>query len=228
MTNLPKEIKDAADKSGLVLLSGTIKKADKEPDVYEIWASDNRIDLHDDIVEPTAFQNLPEWLTTMKGRILYGHSWILGGSADTRLTVAKALEATVVPEKGMRVKFIFADMDFPNKLKWLADHDFALFASIGGYAKESLEERLQDGRIIRRIKNFRLIEMSLVEVPANEGASFIRQLKVASFATKAESIFKDIEGFNNRPSADAKSASEGPGALKSRYLEMVDRFNSRR
>ena len=119
------------------------------------------------------------------------------------------------------MSFRFAESPLCDQLKWLADNDFALFASIGGMAKETLEEHMPSGQTLRRIKDFHLIEVSLVTVPANDGAQFIKGLKVAGMAAKATSILEELEAFNRKLESPVKGVDES-GGLKALALRLAE------
>jgi len=198
-------------------LEATIKKS-KADGVYTLWASTNRLDSQNDITEPTSFKNLGEFLG-VHPTILYNHSWInWNASGEDTLPVGKAVDGRIVPETGLQLDIKFAELPLAEKIKYLVDNDFPMFASIGGYVRESLEENTPEGKLIRRIKNFELIETSITPVPANYGAQFIKQLKAAGRATtNIEEAIEAITKYDLR-AMPGLSEKEKASMLADRYL----------
>lgn len=180
----------------LLIKNASVIKA-QEPNVYKIMASTEELDSQGDIVEATAFKNLDDWLTRQKGRILYNHSWLNPFmTGEESLAVGKALNAYKIPGTGLKIEFIFSELPFAQKLKWLADNDFPLFASIGGFVQDFINDEINEIKI-RRVTDFFMIETTLCTVQANDGAGFIKNLKAAGMATiNIEKVLSEIVEYD--------------------------------
>jgi HK97 family phage prohead protease len=175
-------------------MKAIVKQSDKG--IYEIWASTNQLDSTNERVMPTAFKNLSEYLSVYP-RIMYGHSWVkMFVAGEETFPIGRAISGEIVADKGLKLRFEFTSLPFAQKVKTLIDSGFPMFASIGGFTQAADEQ--PDGT--RNITDFKLIEVSIVPIPANDGAVFIRQLKTAGANTQlVEDAIKSLTPIVQEP-----------------------------
>lgn len=205
----------------LIVKSAKVVKS-SQPDVYTIWASTQQLDSQGDIIEYNAFKNLKDYLKRYP-RILYDHSWVnMMATGEETLPIGKAVSGRAVRGEGLQLDFKFSPLPLAQQIKTLVDNDFPMFASVGGFIKEFLEEKQDDESIIRRIKNFYLVETSLTAIPANEGAEFIKNLKAAGMATnKITQAIEEVVNYGTRRNNAGMSG-------KNKYLSLANTYLNKR
>lgn len=147
--------------SEVVRFKAYLRKADDGG----MWAvvSTKDQDRQGDIIEPTAFSNLQEYLNT-NPVILFAHnSW--------EPPVGKAIDGQIT-QNGLELKIKFAETEFGKEIKYLYENGYMNAFSVGVIPLEY--EPVEKGG--NRYKKVELLEVSAVPVPANRRAVVIRSL----------------------------------------------------
>lgn len=205
----------------ILLKSNQILAADTEG-AYKIWANTKQLDHQGQIVEPSAFKNIAEYLLKYP-RIFYGHAWAKWGvDGEESLPIGKAVDAEI-NEQGLILWFTFSGLPFAQKIKYLVDNNFPLFASIGGFVKDSY---IKDK--IEYITDFHLIETSIVTVPANDGAEFIKGLKNEEAKLKVASIMTDLSEYAklSKSQPNGGIVNEKTLAEKNKYIMLATQYQN--
>jgi HK97 family phage prohead protease len=156
-------------------LTGTIKAADDNR--YSAWASTINKDRDGDVIRPEAFAaSLPGYLKT-NPVILLGHN--MGG-----LPVGKAVSGKIVKNQGLQIDIEFAGTDLGREVRYLVDNGFLNTLSVGFIPRDWTE--MKGGG--REFSSVDLLEVSVVTVPSNAGATIIRsaESKGAALPTLAK------------------------------------------
>jgi len=143
-----------------IVMPGILQKSE-EDDTIEGWATTGAIDLDNQIIEPTAFEeDLPAF---MKNPIMrFMHEYPVGKWLDAKAEV-----------KGLYVKGKFASTERAKEVKQLVDEGIVKGLSIAAKIKEDGTEWRHDDELDQDILHFtklRLLEISVVDVPANPEA----------------------------------------------------------
>lgn len=154
-------------------LKGLVSKA-ADDGVYYGRASTAAVDRSGEIVRPSAFRNVGDWVER-NPVMYYDHAWTTSLQVgETSLPVAKATEAKVT-ESELVIGFKFSDLPFAQQVKYLVDEGFLNSLSVGFLPKTW--ETDKDGR--RVYTDVELLEVSVVGIPANAEATIMRSLKDA-------------------------------------------------
>ena len=144
-------------------LKGTFQK---EADKYRIVASTASPDRDDEIILPSAFKNLKNFLET-NPVILWAHDYSVP-------PIGKAT-AGKIKDNMLTLDIEFADTEFGREVKYLYDNGFMSSFSVGFIPKQW--DRDPDGRLV--FTEVELLETSAVPVPANAQANIMRTAKSA-------------------------------------------------
>lgn len=166
-----------------------------------LWAmvSTNSVDRTGDIIEPSAFVNLNDYLQK-NPVILFGHDhW--------KPPIGKAVDGKIL-DNGLALKIVFADTPLGREVQYLYDNGFMNAFSVGVIPIEY--EPIDTGY---RFKKVELVEVSAVPVPANREAVAIRALE-----EKGYNEYKSLIQTANKPN------SGKPEAGKSREVRLIKLF----
>lgn len=179
----------------------------KQGDAYTIHASTNAIDRDGDIVLPSSFKNLQEYLS-LNPVGLWGHD------AFVARPVFKATAGRITDE-GLELDITFADTELGREVKYLYDNGFLNSFSIGFIIRDY--EMSKDG--VRIITDAELVEVSAVSVPANKFAVMQRSASAKGFdLTTIAKLYDEREvSTESKAAPDGESGPEtGSGKPKSK------------
>ena len=145
------------------ILKGTFEK---EADKYRIVASTGGVDRDDEIILPSAFKNLKNFLAT-NPVILWAHNYSVP-------PIGKATGGRIKDDM-LTLDIEFADTEFGREVKYLYDNGFMSSFSVGFIPKAW--DRDPDGRLV--FTEVELLETSAVPVPSNAQANIMRTAKSA-------------------------------------------------
>jgi len=130
---------------------------------FSIWASTGDVDRMEEIVEPSAFKNLKDYLAR-NPVILWAHDY-------DRPPVGKAVGGRIHPE-GLVLDIEFAQTEFGREVEYLYREGFLNAFSVG-FIPKSPPQPNKEGQYV--YTDVELLEVSSVPVPANAAATMIRQ-----------------------------------------------------
>jgi hypothetical protein len=189
-----------------------LKKA--KDGVYQAYISPSIVDRDGEMVHPEAVKNVRQYLKS-NPVIYYDHAWAsFTAQGEERLPIGKAVGYRKT-EKGLVIKWVFSELEFAQKVKYLVDEEILNTVSIGFLAKsiendpdkikESLkEEGIPTKTIPRRLyTDIELLELSVVGIPANQNAEIIR---VASMNGNNQigKILTELNQYSSKPVAEEK------------------------
>ncbi len=145
------------------ILKGTLEK---EADKYRIIASTDSVDRDDEILLPSSFKNLKNFLAT-NPVILWAHNYSVP-------PIAKAINGKIT-DTILSLDIEFAETEFGKEVKYLYDNGFMNSFSVGFIPKAW--DRDPDGRLV--FTEVELLEVSAVPVPSNAQANIMRTAKTA-------------------------------------------------
>ncbi len=150
---------------------------------YTAIASTIQEDRDGEIILPSAFKNLDS-VVARGAPIFLNHAW-RGGAGEEGMPIGKIVAAWAEPE-ALMIKFEFAEggpLTLAPKVKYLVDKGFLNSMSVGAIPKKW--ETDKEGR--RVYTDLELLEVSVVGIPSNRGASIMNALKTAGLTlTKSE------------------------------------------
>lgn len=184
-----------------------VKKEDGTESVFiKGYASTPHIDRHNDVVEPTAFAS--SLATYMKNPRLLLRHW------DEK-NIGNVTEANIIDEgkeetDGLYVKAeVIRDVD---DCKNLIRNGMMGTLSIGFICKAWEERKIGEGdnvRIVRVITDLDLLEISVVDIPANPNAVFTMGKSISAFF-KAVQEAEKAEDTQGAPQAAPEAPKEEP------------------
>jgi HK97 family phage prohead protease len=158
----------------------------KEADRYRIVASTDIVDRDDEIMLPSSFKNLKNYLAT-NPVILWAHNYSVP-------PIAKATDGKITDDQ-LSLDIEFAETEFGKEVKYLYDNGFMSSFSVGFIPKAW--DRDPDGRLV--FTEVELLEVSAVPVPSNAQANIMRTAKSAGVdLTEVNKLFL-IDRDNQTP-----------------------------
>jgi HK97 family phage prohead protease len=142
-------------------LTGVLKKKN---DTYSIVASTRNVDRDGEVILPSAFKNLEQYLDT--------NPVILGFHNYWDFPIGKATDGKIGDE-ALVLDIQFAETEKGKEAKYLYDQGFMNSFSVGFIPKE-WDIDSEGHRVFTDVE---LLEVSAVPVPANAAANMIRQAK---------------------------------------------------
>jgi HK97 family phage prohead protease len=176
-----------------------------EVPIYTAMASPAVVDRDDELILPSAFKNLREYIS--KNPVMYyDHAWATWGTPrEETLPVGKAIKAKAISEKGLEISWIFHDLPFAQKIQYLVDAGVLNMISIGfiGKAYERDPDVILDLMGKEGIKAdspprllftwVELLENSIVGVPANQDAAIQRDSISEKELVKVKTLLRELE-----------------------------------
>lgn len=173
--------------------------------IYSAMASPAVVDRDSELILPSAFKNLKEYIS--KNPVMYyDHAWVTYGTPrEETLPIGKAIKARVIDGKGLEIQWVFHDLPFAQKVKYLVDVGVLNMISIGfiGKAYEKDPDAITD---MMRKENIEatttprvlftwveLLENSVVGVPANQDAAIQRDSLQEKELVKVKTLLREIE-----------------------------------
>jgi len=171
------------------------KKADGE-EVYTAMASNAAIDRDNEIILPTAFKNLAQYL---KGNpvVYYDHAWATWDAPrEETLPIGKALTGKIDPDNGLSLSWKFTDLEFAQKIKHLVDIGVLNTVSVG-FIPQHWDINSDGQRVYDDVE---LLELSVVGIPSNREAQIERSLTAKGFKPpqieEAKTLLREINQTN--------------------------------
>lgn len=197
----------------MMLLKAYVDKTLQDDEGMWIVASTKDQDRMGDVIEPTAFANLQEYLSR-NPVILFAHD-------SYRPPIGKAV-AGEVTDRGLLLKIVFANTQFAQEIKQLYDEGFMNAFSVGALPIEA--DRSDSGTVYKKVD---LLEVSAVPIPANAHALVVRSLDNGEMAlekyngtvtmTKMQGASKSNQGLKSLAAGktgEAKQLSETAKKIK--------------
>lgn len=167
-----------------------IGKAGKDvegQEVYTALASTGSEDRDGEIIEPSAFTNLNDYLTK-NPVIFYDHAWATWDAPqESTMPIGKAVSGSIDPEKGLSLSWQFSGLPFAQNVKKLVDEGILNSVSVGFIPKKWDVD--DEGR--RVYSEVELLELSVVNIPSNRDAAIIHMS--AKGREEVKSLLTDIE-----------------------------------
>lgn len=186
----------------------TVEKKDSA--IFRIVASTPDVDRDEEIVEPTAVNNLDAYLK-INPVILFAHDhW-------SRPPIAKAVGGQIKP-RSLELDIEFAPTPFAQEIKSLYEGGFMNTFSIGFIPVH--RETTDEGRV--RFTEIELLEVSAVNVPANANATMMRALEGACQKGLEFPIMESIVGGTSIERS--KPEPKGESAEKLRMISLADEY----
>lgn len=175
-----------------------IKKA-KEKDAYVAWANMATVDRDNELVLHDAYSNLKDYIS--KNPVMfYDHAWATWDApSETTIPIGKVIDAEMVEGKGLRIKFVFSELQFAQDIKYLVDNGFLNTLSIGFRGLIWVDDPDQISEILTEygikvdrnpsliFTKVELLEVSVVGIPSNRDAEIIGRLN-ADLTANAKSL----------------------------------------
>jgi HK97 family phage prohead protease len=192
-------------------LKGTILKAQNEKDVYEAWASVAVIDRDKEFILPSAFKGSIKQYLNSNPVMFYDHAWATWDSpSESTLPIGKVVKAKIDKEKGLKIWFVFSDLDFAQQVKYLVDEGILNTISIGFIGTEyerdpvKIAELLKDEGFktketpLALFVKVEILENSIVGIPSNREAEIIRSYDHKDKILCALKTLKTQKGKNSQ------------------------------
>lgn len=180
------------------ILKGTLVK---EADRYRIVASTNDVDRDEEIILPSAFKNLKNFLAT-NPVILWAHNYSVP-------PIGKATAGKITDDM-LTLDIEFADTEFGREVKYLYDNGFMSSFSVGFIPKAW--DRDPDGRLV--FTEVELLETSAVPVPSNAQANIMRTAKSAGVDLPEINKLFLIDKNNQTPEPKGEPVEEVKSQVK--------------
>lgn len=161
----------------------------RKDDQYTIVASSNDVDRDNEIILPSAFKNLKNYLSN--------NPVILGFHDYWSFPIGKAKSGKTTDSQ-LILEIEFAETEKGKEAKYLYDNGFMNSFSVGFIPKEWDHDK--DGR--RVYTDVELLEVSAVPVPANAAANILRSVKGVKLPT-IEAIARGDEPEDRNEEAEA-------------------------
>ncbi len=187
-----------------------IGKLEKKADVYSIIASTGKVDRDNEIILPSAFKNLKEYLKK-NPVILFAHDY-------WKPPIAKATKGKITDD-ALELGIEFAETELGKETQYLYNNGFMNSFSVG-FIPKVWDVNSEGQRVYTDVE---LLEVSAVPVPSNSAATMIRQAKSAGidmqefeklYADRPESKLESKGVKAERKSSDAES-----------YINIANKFN---
>lgn len=166
-------------------------KDDEVQETYEAMVSPNVVDRDGERIEPKAYKKSIKQYLEKNPVVFFNHNWAWV-DGEKELPIGKAISAKITDE-GLKAKFVFSPLPFAQQVKTLVDEGFLNTVSVGFLPKEW--ESDVDG--VRVYTDVEIIEFSVVNIPANQAATIMRQMKdegvdVKKIKSIYDSLSKDL------------------------------------
>lgn len=200
-------------------LTGKLVLKASEKGRYTIQATTDDIDRQGDRVIPSGVTNLEQFVKY--GSILYGHDW-------SGLPIAKPVSGKA-SDQVLLLEIEFADTPMGQEVKYLYDEGFLSSFSIG-FLPDVEKIDIIDG--VRTFKAWELLEVSAVPVPANAGATILREAALrrgVPLAAMAKMLDGQEEpaGEVREPGNGTADGTDAANRGTSGIAEMAGRYQTR-
>jgi HK97 family phage prohead protease len=206
------------------IISGLAIKGSSDG-VYSGYVSTSDKDDQGDVVLPTAFENLDEFVKS-GGPIFYAHGWTRGGIGEESLPVGRVIGSWIEDDR-VGLRWVFVDggpMTFAPKIKWMVDNGFLNKMSVGFLR---IEDKI-DGKGGRVVTKAKILEGSIVGVPANDHATIIKSMSDAGLNVNDNELYLlGLQQTNTDPSPDGLVDGTPAGDLAVYKLESLIKSYSR-
>jgi HK97 family phage prohead protease len=179
-------------------VKGLITKG-AEDAVYSAIASNAAVDRDNEIIMPTAFKNLAQYLKS-NPVIYYDHAWATWDAPrEETLPIGKAVNGKIDEESGLLLSWKFTDLEFAQKVKHLVDIGVLNTVSVG-FIPKVWDINSEGTRVYTDVE---LLELSVIGIPSNREAEIQRSLTAKGFKPpqieEVKSILHDLDSSGPTP-----------------------------